>query len=357
MARQTLTLKDIGVSKATRRDLQFWGTCMFALRTIMSLSLILFSTFVHRPAIAQSNSGAEPIRFKAAMENSSLEWFFLVADTGRAQGIWAKNGLDPEFVPAALNASQLKERVAAGVRIGAVNTAEVILARTMGTNVKIIGSYFGATTARIYGKANGVITTGAQLDGKKIGIIAASHTSARTVLYMNKKLGIRSEATPLGDLTNNLDALRDGRIDAFYSSEGATLALVDSGELRVILPVAEVYPKPYAAFSMWATEDLIAEYPDLVRRFVAAASEAAAFIKSNPNSAVELYVKRTNATPLVASKAVASLTNVLTTNARGSGDDLIAAVHGNWTFIVDSGAVTLTNPASVADAVETRFLP
>ena len=52
---------------------------------------------------------AAPYKFKAAVENPAFEWFFLLVDTGKEQGIWAKHGLDPEFVPAAGSAAQLKE--------------------------------------------------------------------------------------------------------------------------------------------------------------------------------------------------------------------------------------------------------
>jgi hypothetical protein len=37
--------------------------------------------------------------------------------------------------------------------------------------------------------------------------------------------------------------------------------------------------------------------------------------------------------------AVLSLNEILTPSGRGSGIDLVAAVGGNWQFIVESGAV------------------
>src|SRR5262249_14233244 len=70
-----------------------------------------------------------PYKFKAAGEHPAYEWFFLVTDAGKGQGIWAKNGLDPEFVSAAGSSSQIKERIDAGTKIGFANAAEVTLAR------------------------------------------------------------------------------------------------------------------------------------------------------------------------------------------------------------------------------------
>jgi ABC-type nitrate/sulfonate/bicarbonate transport system substrate-binding protein len=314
------------------------------------------------PSQAQTPQLAQPpgtalYRFEAAAENSAFEWFFLVVDAGTEQGIWAKHGLAPEFVPAAGSATQLKERVDSGVKLGFVNTAEVLLARSAGTPVKIVAGYFGETTARIFVAANGPIQTPKELDRKKIGIVATAHTSYRTILFMNERLGIRAEPVPLGSLQSNVAALKVGQIDAFYSAEGAALTLADSGDVRVLLPLADIYPKPYTAVVVWATDDLIENSPNLVARFVAATLETVAFLKTHPIYAATLYLKRTNASQPVAEKAIASLTQILAPLGRGSGQDLVAAVEGNWQFTVESGAVARDSAAKFEEAVDTKFLP
>jgi NitT/TauT family transport system substrate-binding protein len=298
-----------------------------------------------------------PYKFKAAGEHATFEWFFLLVDAGKAQGIWAKNGLDPEFVPVAGSSVQLKERIDAGIQIGFVNTAEVTLARANGVPVKTVAGYFGETTARIFVAANGPIKTTKDLDGKKIGIVATTHTSYRTVLYMNKKLAIKAEPVPLGSLANNVAALQSGQIDAFYSAEGAALTLVDSGELRLLLPLSDIYPKPYTAVVVWTTSDLIEQNPDLVTRFVKATLETVAYLKDHPSYASDLYVKRTSAPRNVADRAVTSLNQVLTSSGRGSGHDLAAAVAGNWQFITESGAVPAGTEVKMEEVVDARFLP
>ena len=127
-------------------------------------------------------------QFKAAAEHVSFEWFFLLVDAGNEKGFWARNGLDPEFVPAAGSSAQLKTLIDSGVKIGFVNVAEVTLARSNGVPVKTVAAYFGETTARIFVAANESIKTAKDLSGKKIGVISATHTSYRSVLYVNQKL-------------------------------------------------------------------------------------------------------------------------------------------------------------------------
>ena len=312
----------------------FWIRCL----------ALVVAVAMPSPLQAQTSPVQQPMstasyKFRAAIENTAFEWFFLLADAAKEQGIWAKYALDPESVPAAGSAAQLKERVDAGVKLGFVNTAEVPLARSSGTLVKVIAGYFGETTARIFVAASGPIKTANELDGKRIGIVATTHTSYRTVLFMNEKLGIKAEPIPLGSLQSNLAALKAGQIDAFYSSEGAALTLVDIGEVRQILQLADIYPKPYTAVVVWGTDDLISGNPDLVAKFVGATLETVEFLKTHAEYAIGLYVKRTGAPRNVAAKAVASLNQILSPSGRGSGHDLVAAVKGNWQFIVDSGAV------------------
>ena len=329
------------------------------LGTLAALMIgVPFPSLAEVPQARQSEPASmSPYRFKAAVENATFEWFFLLVDAGRDQGIWAKNGLDPEFVSAAGSSAQLKERVESGVKIGFINAAEVTLARSNGVLVKTVAGYFGETTARIFVAAHGPIGAAKDLDGKRIGIVATTHTSYRTVLYMNKRLTIKAEPVALGNLPNNVAALKTGHIDAFYSAEGAALTLVDSGAVRLLLPLSDIYPKPYTAVVVWTTDDLIEQNPDLVTKFVRATLEIVEYLKANPRYASDLYVKRTNAPRNVSDRAVASLNQILTPSGRGSGRDLVAAVAGNWQFITESGAVPAGTAVNIEEVVDTRFLP
>ena len=181
-----------------------------------------------------------------------------------------------------------------------------------------MAAYFGETTARIFVAANGPIKTAKDLNGKRIGVISATHTSYRTVLYINQKVGITAEPVSIGTLSDNIEALKAGQIDALYSAEGAALTLIDSGDLRLVLPLADIY----TAVVIWATDDLIEKNPDLVGKFVNATLEIVGYLKANPGYASQLYVQRTKAAMEVAEKAVASLNRIFAPSGRGSGKDL-----------------------------------
>jgi len=209
----------------------------------------------------------------------------------------------------------------------------------------------------VFVAAEGPIRSPRDLDGRKFGVLAADDTSYRAILYVNKRLSIKAEPVVLGSVENRIAALKSGQIAAFYSSEGVTLTLVGPGELRVLVPLSDLYPRPYTAVVAWATEDLIEENPDLVRRFVAATLEAAQYLKDHPAYASDLYTRQTNAPKALADQVAARLVQGLSPDGRGNGGDLVAAVVGNWKFITESGAVPASTAVNIQDVVDARFLP
>jgi len=222
--------------------------------------------------------------------------------------------------------------------------------------IKTIAGYIGDTLARVFVASEGPIRSPKDLDGRKFGVLAADDTSYRAILYVNKRLSIKAEPVVLGSVDNRVAALKSGEIAAFYSSEGVALTLVGPGQLRVLVPLSDLYPRPYTAVVAWATEDLIAENPDLVRRFVAATLEAAQYLKDHPAYASDLYTRQTNAPKALADQVAARLAQGLSPDGRGNGGDLVAAVAGNWKFMTESGAVPASTVVNIDDVVDARFL-
>jgi NitT/TauT family transport system substrate-binding protein len=341
------------------RTIERWRDTMWSRHVSLAVVALLITAII-TPVAAQTvqpGSASPPYRFKVAGTVPGWEWYFLLIEAGQDQGIWAKHGLEPEFVPAAKVATELTERIAAGVKIGYVSTAEVTLARAAGLSIKTIAGYIGDTLARVFVAADGPIRSPRDLDGQKFGVVAADDTSYRAILYVNRRLSIKAEPVVLGSVENRIAAVKSGQIAAFYSSEGVTLTRVGPGELRVLVPLSDLYPRPYTAVVVWATEDLIAENPDLVKRFVAATLEAAQYLKDHPIYASDRYTKLTNAPKALADQVAARLAQGLSPDGRGNGGDLVAAVAGNWKFMTDSGAVPATTRVNIEDVVDARFLP
>jgi len=129
-----------------------------------------------------------PHRFKAAAENNTFEWFFLLVDAGKCPRHLGQSRSHPGVCSRRGSSTQLRERVEAGIGIGFVNAAEVTMARSAGVPVKTVAAYFGQTTAADLRVGERPIKSARDLDGKRIGSLPSRTTSYRTVLYMNISL-------------------------------------------------------------------------------------------------------------------------------------------------------------------------
>lgn len=160
--------------------------------------------------------------------------------------------------------------------------SEIILARSTALPVKIIAVHYGQSGNKLYVKADSPVGTVKDLDGRKIGIDQAGGAHERLITHLNSKFGINVQGVPLGNYTNEVVALKLGKIDAFIAFDGPPLRLVDSGELRIILRFADILPNPYAGLVLFATEDIIQGNPELVRKFVKGTLETVKYLRDNP---------------------------------------------------------------------------
>lgn len=301
-----------------------------------------------------------PERLAVSGYFADSEGAFLLMDAGRDRGIWKQAGLDPDFVTIpgrAVLAADIKEQVASGIKMGVSIASEVLLARANGVPVKIVAGYVGEAPVKVFVKTDHPAKTIQDLDGKRIGVFSNDHYTYRMVGYLSQKLGVKLEPVAVGDLPSNIAALKTGRTDAFIfgTSSGVALLLVDSGELKILLDMRDVLPKPFVSFVVFATDDIIDSNPDLVKRFVKATLETISYLKENPNYAADLYSRKTAAPKDLADKAVSQLD--WRPNGRGSGADLTTAVTNNWQYNKESGAIPPNINVKIEEAVDARFLP
>lgn len=301
-------------------------------------------------------------KFKAIGHWADGSSVFAVIDAGKDRGIWASNGLDPEFIfkpdRSPNVAADLKEQVASGIKIGISVAAVAVQARASGVPLKIVAGYISEVGAgNIYVKPDAAINAIKDLDGKKVGVISTAHATYRSTLWLSNKFAIKPQFVPLGNTTSMLVALKFGKIDAFVPNDPLPLRLVDSGELSILIRLADFLPKPWLVNVLFATEDLIEQNPDLIRRFVKATLETVKYLKENPRYTSELFMKKTNAPLDIADRIMSS--TVWTPSGRGSGQDLTRAAANVWQFHKESAGLPsgINLNMKIEDAVDVRFLP
>ena len=241
---------------------------VFAILLFASLAVNVYLTrdLIQAPKLSSSPPTLE--KFKVSAGFADAEAFFVPAEIAKDRGIWSANGLDPEFIHVIGRhgvAADIKEHVASGMKIG-LNTAafEVLFARANGVPVKIVAGYIGKPINWLFTRADGPIKTIKDLDGKKVGVLSTSDFTYHVTTIISNKFAIKPEIVPLGNITNQVVALKEGRIDAFDSSDVFVFRLVDSGELRILFSYGDIVPSPYVTWVMWSTDDIIEQNPALV---------------------------------------------------------------------------------------------
>lgn len=246
----------------------------------------------------------EATTFKAGDSFPFAEQFFLVEMTGETQGIYLDNYVDPEFT-SFFGSSLLFESVAANqISIGYGICGDIIAHRALGLPIKILGTYVTGNPWRVLVKGDSSLQSIEDLDGKRIGTSGVRGIDHLLGVIIENKFGIKLEFVPLGGVPQMLAGISSGDVDAFIQTPGPTQALADAGKLKVLFEIADALPSPWPSFCIWATEDMIENNKDEVKRFIDATLETVDYLNNNPNYARDTYIQRTNSSNTIASKVV-----------------------------------------------------
>ena len=216
---------------------------------------------------------------------------YIPLDVGIKYGIFAKQGIDIEEINFA-GGPKLAQAITAGsVDIGlssgpamaytAKGAPEIAVATItdspafMGLNV---GKNFSGRTID-------------DLKGKKIGVVGSGSLTAWLVDELNRVEGWGSEgAIPVaigGEPTAELAAVKTGAVDATLGGIAEGYKYEEQGEGRLLAPVS-VYVKELELFTIFASNAILQEKPDVVRRFLGAWYETVTFMKAHRAETIDV---------------------------------------------------------------------
>jgi len=254
--------------------------------------------------LGQTPEPTETSTFKAGDSFPFAEQYFLVEITGEDQEFYSDNFVAPEF-SSFFGSSLLFEAVAAGqVNIGYGICGDILAHRSLGLPVKILATYVNGNPWRVLVKGDSPLQSIEDLDGKRVGTAGVRGIDHLLGVTIENEFGIELEFVPLGGVPQMLAGISSGDVDAFIQTPGPTQALADAGELKVLFEVADALPSPWPSFCIWASEDMIENNRDDVRRFIEATLESVDYLDKQHDYAVDSYIQRTNATRVIASKVV-----------------------------------------------------
>ena len=216
---------------------------------------------------------------------------------GWTKGFWADQGIDITITRGYGSGDTVTKIAGGAADFGVADIGALITARARtGVPVKQIMQTYTHSPHSLFVLKSSGITTFQGLEGKKIGITPGnSHrvyfpkVAERAGTDPTKIIWSNSDASAMAALliAKKIDAAPFFAMHHYYQNKAAARA----GEEIVVLPFVETGFAIYAT-GLIARDDMIAENPDLVRRFLLANRNAMEWARDNREEACRLHVER-----------------------------------------------------------------
>jgi len=254
-------------------------------------------------ALAVTMTGAAQAAEKLRVIRSAAICFcFMPAEFGKELGIWQKHGIELDITSTGGDARVQQAIVAGTADIGLGSGAGFALV-SKGVPAKAVAAIFYRPSgmALIVPKAS-AIAAPADLKGKKIGVTTGGSLTdwlARKAIESGGLPKGAAQIVPLGDLSSNLAALMSGSSDAMVYGAEAGYSLEVEGTGKVIATFDKIVPN-FIAHTIFATDKLRREKPELVRNFVAGWLEVIAYMRAHKAETIAFAEKTLKLKPGVA---------------------------------------------------------
>jgi NitT/TauT family transport system substrate-binding protein len=143
--------------------------------------------------------------------------------------------------------------------------------------------------------ASSAVASPQDLKGAKIGITTNGSLSYWLARELSRQMGWGSEGiqtVALGAISAQFAALKRGQIDGTILSSSQGYALEEKQEGRLLLKFG-TYIKDFHTHVIFATDDVIENKPDEVRRFLAGWKDVIAFMNANKDETVRVAMNVT----------------------------------------------------------------
>ena len=207
------------------------------------------------------------------------DFHFSFANVGTEAGIFKKNGIELQIISLA-GGAKLHAAMTAGsldIALGAGTDFGLIVKGAPEKGIGVLATK--PSNIVIQGNTKNGITTIDALKGKKIGV---SSVGALTY-WMAQKLaqhegwGLNGmELVATGGGQANVAGFETGSLDAAVTSLEAALRIEQAGKGKILLSFGDIVD-PFIAHIIYATNDMMAQHPDTVRRFLKAWYETVSF--------------------------------------------------------------------------------
>jgi ABC-type nitrate/sulfonate/bicarbonate transport system substrate-binding protein len=219
----------------------------------------------------------------------ALPFDFTVVDVGLAKGIWEKHGLDVESASFAGSAKLQQALGADAIDIGLGSGPELAFV-AKGNTVLGICAYAGPVNLMLVVRPDAGINSANDLKGKRISVSTVGSLTDWVTRETSRQHGWGNDGinvTPLGTNEAQVAAMRAKETDGLAVDPAGAFELEEKGVGKIVLEYSTVAPV-FINHISYATNKMIAEHPDQLRRFLAAWFEIVTWMRQNKDETVKI---------------------------------------------------------------------
>jgi NitT/TauT family transport system substrate-binding protein len=254
---------------------------------LVSLTLYCFVSLISALLALPVPAGADTLRIGKAGRTA---FSFVPTDVGVQTGIFKNNGLDIDVASFGGDAKVQQAMAADSIDIG-LGSGPGLAFIVKGSPVKGVAAMAGPPLIfALIVRNDGSINSVDDLKRRTIGISTVGSITSWIADEVARQNGWGHDGitqVPIGDDGARVAAVKSKSLDAAIVNLAVALNYADHGDGRIILRFGDLV-KHFHAHVIFATDKVIAERPDQVRRFLKGWFDAIAFMRSHKDETVKI---------------------------------------------------------------------
>jgi NitT/TauT family transport system substrate-binding protein len=253
-------------------------------RIVMRSSVISFVVGAVMTAASVSVHAADAVSVRLKWFNQAQFAGFYVA---KDKGLYQAAGLDVKVQPGGPDFPSIQMVAGGNEQFGISSADQILIARSKGVPVVAVAVLYRKSPFVLFSLKQSGITKPEQFTGKKIGVKVGGNEE---LVYraMLKKAGVSNKSLTETPVKFDMTPLLTGQLDVWpgYTINEVLTAREKGFDVNVMWP--SDYGIDMYADTLFTTEKLIREQPELVRRFVAATIKGWDAAVANPEEAATI---------------------------------------------------------------------
>jgi NitT/TauT family transport system substrate-binding protein len=212
--------------------------------------------------------------------------------TEEEKGFFKAQGVSLSYLPGAGGGDAIRNMLTGQATVAFTDPGSFFAALDKGEKLRAIYDIYPQNVFNVVSLKGSNITKPADLKGKKIGVYSLSSGTRQNLLVMLHQVGLKeSDVTIVVTGLLNFAPLIQGQVDATAATDTGLLVGKQRGLGEVNVMDVRDHLNVSSDFFV-VTEDTYRSKKDVLKRFLKAYRDSAAWMIKNPDEAAELAVKR-----------------------------------------------------------------